>query len=137
MLTLWLWSFFCYPRISMELICLHTFTWHEVLSMFTLWHGLFSLVLMFPGLKIKVPPLSTVHGNNIHTIFKAENQEIQYLLLCTKPSIQINISFYHSRVGSLEADLSANRATQWPDLSAIHVTIVELSELIFRPSVPS
>ena len=50
------------------------------------WHGLFSLVLMFPGLRIEAPPLSTVQGKCIYTFFKAENQEIQLLLLCTKPS---------------------------------------------------
>ena len=31
-----------------------------VFSMFTVWHGLFSLVLMFPRLRIEAPPLSTV-----------------------------------------------------------------------------
>ena len=30
---------------------------------------------------------STVQGNCVYTIFKAENQEIQFPLLCTKPSI--------------------------------------------------
>ena len=55
--------------------------------MFTVWHGLFSMVLIFPGMRIEAPPLSTVKGKCIYTIFRAENQEIQYLLLCTKPSI--------------------------------------------------
>ena len=55
-------------------------------AMFTVWHGLFSLTLMFPRLRIEVPSLSTVQGNCMYIFFKAENQEIQFLLLCTKPS---------------------------------------------------
>ena len=47
--------------------------------MFTAWHGLFSLVLMFSGLRIEAPPLSTVQSKYIYTFFKAENQEIQFL----------------------------------------------------------
>ena len=42
---------------------------------------------MFPGLRIEDLSLSTVQGKCIYTIFKAENQEIQFQLLCTKPSI--------------------------------------------------
>ena len=55
--------------------------------MFTVWHGLFSLVLMFLRLTIEALPLSTVHGKFKYNIFKAENQETQFLLLCTKPGI--------------------------------------------------
>ena len=51
--------------------------------MFIVWHGLFSLVLMFSELRIEAPPLSTVED----TIFNVENQEIQFPLLCTKPNI--------------------------------------------------
>ena len=67
----------------------------------------FFLVLMFPGLRIeksgnRLPAskglitrssllcegaLSTVQGKCIYTIFKVENQETQFSLLCTKPSI--------------------------------------------------
>ena len=53
--------------------------------MFTVWHELFSLVLMFPSLKIEAPPPSTVQGVYIH-FFKAKNQEIQFQFLCIKPS---------------------------------------------------
>ena len=36
---------------------LYTFTWHGLyFSMFTVWHGLFSLVLIFPRLRIEAPP---------------------------------------------------------------------------------
>ena len=54
--------------------------------MFTVWHELFSMVLMFPGMRIEALPPSTVQGKCISTFFKAENQEIQLLLLCNKPS---------------------------------------------------
>ena len=55
--------------------------------MLAVWYRLFSLVLLFPGLRIEVPPPSTVHGKCTYTIFKVKNQETQFLLLCTKPSI--------------------------------------------------
>ena len=77
--------------------------------MFTVWHGLFILVIVFPRLRIEAPPLSTVQGKCIYTIVKAENQEIQFPLLCTKPSIDkhkyvvfqklvVPIPFYRSSV---------------------------------------
>ena len=76
--------------------------------MFTVWHGLFSLVLLFLRLRIETLPLSTVQGKCIYT-FKAENQEIQFLLLCTNPSKDKH-KFFLSKVGSTEADLSASHA---------------------------
>ena len=54
--------------------------------MLTVWHGHFSLILTFPGLRIEAPPLSTVQDKYIYKILKAKNQETQFLLLCTKPS---------------------------------------------------
>ena len=44
--------------------------------MFTVWHGFFSLVLMFLRLRIEAPLLSTVQGKYIYNICKAENHEI-------------------------------------------------------------
>ena len=70
----------------------------------------FSLVLMFPGLRIEAPLLFTVLGKCIYTIFKAKNKEIQFPLLCTKPSTDKH-KFSLSKVGSTEADLSAICAT--------------------------
>ena len=64
-----------------------TFTGTEVFSMFTFWHGLLSLVLVFFGLRIEALPLSTVQGKCIYTLFKAENQDFQFSPLCTKLSI--------------------------------------------------
>ena len=67
---------------------LHILIWHGVyFFIFTVWHGHFSLVLTFPGLRIEDPPLCTVQGKCLYTIFKAENQETQFPLLYTKPSI--------------------------------------------------
>ena len=48
--------------------------------MFTVWNRLFCLVLAFLGLRIETLSLSTVQGKCIYTIFKAENQEIRFLL---------------------------------------------------------
>ena len=86
---------------------------------------------MFPGLKIETSPLSTVQGKCIYKIFKVDNQETQFLLLHTKPSILINIRFDLSKVGSPEADLSANSEIEPADLSAIRVTIFESSGPIY------
>ena len=85
-LTLWLQSFFATLELAWRLF-LQTLTWHGLLfSMFTIWYGLFSLLLMFPKMRIEAPPPSTVQGKYIYTLFKAENQTIQLPLLCTKPS---------------------------------------------------
>ena len=46
----------------------------------------------------------------MYTIFKDENQEIQFPFFNTKSSID-NKFFYLSKVGSPETDLSAIRAT--------------------------
>ena len=61
--------------------------------MFTVYHGLFSLVLTFPGLRIEALPLSAVQGKCIYKIFKADNQETEVSLLCTKPSIDKHEEF--------------------------------------------
>ena len=72
-------GFFLLPSYCHGDNCLHTFTWHGVfISMFTVWHRLFSFVLMLPGLRIEALPLYTVLDKCIYTIFKVENQEIQY-----------------------------------------------------------
>ena len=44
--------------------------------MFTVWDEHFSLVLMFPGLRIEVPPLSTVQGKYIYTQFVKQRTRI-------------------------------------------------------------
>ena len=38
--------------LGTEIIVLHNFTWHAVFFMFTVWYEHFSLVLVFPGLRI-------------------------------------------------------------------------------------
>ena len=75
------------PLGSTEMIFLHTFTWHKVVLNVTVWYGLSSLVLLFPRLRIEAPPLFTVQGKYINAIFEAENQQIQFPLLCTKSNI--------------------------------------------------
>ena len=45
------------PFIGHEGNFLQTFTWHGLsFSIFTVWHSLFSLVLVFPVLRIEAPP---------------------------------------------------------------------------------
>ena len=77
--------------------------------MFTLWHALFPLTLMFRAVRTEAPPPSTVQGKCIYTFFKGENQAIQLPLLCTKPSKDKH-KFLLSKVGSPGADLVALRA---------------------------
>ena len=78
-------KFFTYPPIGTEIIFfLHIFTWHRVFSIFTVWQRLFSLVLTFPRLKIEAPPRSIIQYSCLYNIFKAENQETQFPLLCTQ-----------------------------------------------------
>ena len=67
-------EFFLLPFAGHRINFIQTFTWHEhSLSMCTVWHGLFSLVLMFSGLRIEALPCSTVQGMCIQ-FYKAENQ---------------------------------------------------------------
>ena len=66
--------------------------------MFTVWHGLFSLVLIFPGLRIEAPPPSTVQGQCVYILFKAEHQKIHFPLLCTKPSKDKHTFFFFQRL---------------------------------------
>ena len=81
--------------------------------MFTVWHGLFPLILMFPGLRIEALPLSKVLRKSIYTIFKRRTRKLSfhsYVPVCTKPSIDKH-KFLSFKVGSPEAVLSAIHAT--------------------------
>ena len=80
-------EFFLLPSNYHSENSLHSFTWHGVFFRCLLFGTDFFLVLMFSGLRIEAPLLFTVQGNYIFTIFKAENQESQFLMLDTKPSI--------------------------------------------------
>ena len=75
--------------------------------MFTVWHELFSLVLVFPSLRSSAPMY--IQGKCIYTIFKAENQETEFPFDVLN-LVWINISFHLSKVGGPEADLLAIRA---------------------------
>ena len=108
-LTLWLHSFFCYPRISTEIFLLQTLTWYGLsYPMFTVWHRYFFLVLMFPGLRIVAPPPSTV---SIYTLFLRRRTRKFNFRSYVPNLVEINISLCLSKVGSLGADVQAFRAT--------------------------
>ena len=72
----------------------------------------------------------------IYTIFKAENQEIQFLLLCTKPNIDKHKFLFFKGLwscGRFIGQLCLACAISSADLSANRVTIVELSGSFYRP----
>ena len=93
--------------------------------MFAVWHGLSSLILMFPGQKIEAPPLSTVQSKCIlYTFLKLRTSRFNFRSYVIN-LVMVNISCFLSKVGSPGADLSA-----------FHATIVESSGLIYWPSVP-
>ena len=85
-LTLWLQSFFCYPRIGTDNFYKPLPGMDFRFQCLPFGTDFFSLVLMFPGVRIEASPPSTVQGKCIYTFFKVKNQAIQFLLLCTKPS---------------------------------------------------
>ena len=101
--------------------------------MFTDWHGLFSLVLTFPGLRIEAPPLSTVQGKCIYKTFKAENHKTQLLELYTSVFIFPRLIVQRP----IHRPLMLSMYYSSTDLSAICGTIVESSGPIFRSSVSS
>ena len=79
--------------------------------MFTVWHELFSLVLMFSTLRIEALPPSIVQGKCIYTFLKRRTSRVNfhsYVLIVVK----INKSICLSKVGSSGADLSATRVYQ-------------------------
>ena len=88
--------------------------------MFTLWHILFSLALMFPGLRIEAPNRVSVYTLSLKRRTMKLNFRSYILNL-----VKINISFFLSKVGSPGADLSAN-----------HATLVKWSGLIYWPNLP-
>ena len=72
MLTLWLQSFFLLPFAGHVVNFLQTFTRHGLsFSMFTVWHGLFSLVLVFSGLRIDASPHPQYRAS-VYTLFESE-----------------------------------------------------------------
>ena len=84
--------------------------------MFTVWHGLFSLVLVLSGLIIEASPLSPVQGTYTCAILKQRIRKFNFRT-CTKPSIG-NIIFFLSKIGSLGANLLTIHAIMdksiWP-----------------------
>ena len=132
-----LWSFFCYPHIGTERIFYIPSPGTEFFSMFTVWYGLFSFVLTFPRLRIEDSTLSTVQGKCVYKIFKVENQETQFPLLCTKSSIDKHVfifprlvvlrPIYQQFVASMLYQFGLlidhpwhNNRIKWADFPAIH-----------------
>ena len=108
----------------------------QLFLMFTVLHGLFPLVLIFPGLS--TPP-STVQGKCINTIFKAENQEINFPLLCTKPSIDKYFKKIFQRLvvpESIYRPVVPSMCYQFGGFIGQPFTIVEWRGPIYRPNVP-
>ena len=72
-------EFFRYPS-GMKIIFYKPSPGTDFLFNVYFWHGLFIFVFMFFRLRIEAPPPSAIY------FFKAENHEIQFPFLCTKPS---------------------------------------------------
>ena len=94
--------------------------------------GLFSLVLMFPGLKIEAPVSSTVQGKCIYTFLKWRSRKFNFRSYVLN-LVKISITFCLSKVRSSGSDFSRIERTY---LSAFGVTIVKSSGPIYRPSIP-
>ena len=89
-------EFFLIPFSGHGDIVLQTFIWHGLFQCL-LFGTAFSFVLMF------------LRPNHSTGFFKEENQEIQFPLLCTKPSKDKN-KFCLSKVGNPGVNSSASRA---------------------------
>ena len=105
--------------------------------MFTVWHGLFSLVLMFAGLRNEAPLLFTVQSKCIYTIFEAEIQEIQFPFICTKPSIDkhkfLSFKGWYYRGRFYQPSVPHCRI-EWVDLSAIRAKSTSFFRSLYRPT---
>ena len=77
LLTLWL-QRFLYPSLGTELIFYKPSPGTDIFPMFTIWHGLFSLVLVFTGLRIEAPPPSTVQDKCIYTFLKLKASRFHF-----------------------------------------------------------
>ena len=84
-------DFFGYPSLELIFINLHL-----------------ARTFFFNVFQLSSAP-STVQGKCIYTFFKAENQQIQFPLLCIKPSKDKH-KFFLLKVGSPGANLSATHA---------------------------
>ena len=92
---------------------------------------------MFAGLRIEALPQSTLQDKYVYTLFKAENQEIQFPLLCTKLSKDKVFFFQRLLVpGRFIGQPCLACTIGATDLSAKHAKIVEWSGAIYRPYVP-
>ena len=118
-LILWLRSFFATLQWHGDNV-LQTLTWHRLsFSIFTVWHRLFSLVLLFPRLRIEALLPSTVQGKCIYTFLKLRTRKFNFRSYVLNP-VKINISFCHSR----------------GQFIGLLCHIVESNGPIYRPSMP-
>ena len=95
-LTLWLQSFL-YPSVGTKIIFYKPSMAWNFFSMFTIWHGYFSLVLMFHGLRIDAPPISTVQSKCIYTFLKPKIRKFDFCSYVLN-LVKINISFVFQRM---------------------------------------
>ena len=101
--------------------------------MFTVWHGLFSLVLMFPMLRIEASPLSTVQGKFKYTFLKQKTGKFNFRSYALN-LVKINVFFLQRFV--VPGPICLARTISSANLSAKLATIVQWSRLIYRPNVP-
>ena len=103
--------------------------------MFTIWHGLFPLVLMFSGLRIEALPTSTVLGKSIYTFFLSGEPVDSISHVCNKPSKNRNVFLFqmlvvpgpiyrppmqHYQFGRFIGQACQNSRIEWADLSTKH-----------------
>ena len=91
-------EFLLLPFIGHRVNCLQTFTWHWFsFSMFTVFTDFFLWYSCFPGWELKL--LShPQYKVSVYTLSKAENQKIQFPLLCIKPSKDKQVFFFQRLV---------------------------------------
>ena len=128
-------EFFSLPFRGMEIIFYKSSPGTDFLfqCLFTVWHSLVSLVLLFPDLRIESPHPSTVQGKCIYTFLKQRTRKFN-LCSCTKPCkdkhkvlVKINIRFVFQRSvdpGSIYRPSVPHNRIEQTDLSTLHVTLV-------------
>ena len=106
--------------------------------MFTVWHGLFSLVLMFSGLRIEAPLPSTIQGKCIYVFLKKRTSRFNFRSYILN-LVKINISFFFQRLvvlGRIYRSPVPSKHYKFDRLSAKHARTVESSGAIYPSNVP-
>ena len=97
-LTVWLRSI-SYTLQGMEIIFTKLHLAQTFFFNVYCWARTFSLVLMFPRLRIEAPPLCTVQGKCINTFLKQRTRKLNFHSFVLN-LVKIKISFFLSIVGS-------------------------------------